>query len=126
VRAWDVNDNYGDGTVDFVVINGQIMQIKGLMNYPNPFKDLTHFVFQHNHPSETLDVNITVFNTSGARMCSINKSFLPSGSRSADITWDGTDNNGLKLPTGLYLYRLTISTQNGIQSSGYQKLVLLR
>ena len=126
VRAWDVNDNYGEGTVDFMVINGQIMQIQGLMNYPNPFNDLTHFVFQHNHPSETLDVNITVFNTSGARMCSINKSFLPNGSRSADITWDGTDNNGIKLPTGLYLYRLTISTQNGIQSSGYQKLVLLR
>ncbi len=126
VRAWDVNDNYGEGTVDFTVVNGSLMQIQGLMNYPNPFSNITHFVFQHNHPSETLQVNITVFNTTGARVCSIDQSFLPSGSRSADISWNGCDNYGVKLPSGVYLYRLTLSTQNGIQSSGYQKLVLLR
>ena len=26
------------------------------MNYPNPFSDITHFIFEHNHPDEQLDV----------------------------------------------------------------------
>jgi len=53
VRAWDVNDNHAEGTVDFVVVDGKVVEVADLYNYPNPFKDETHFIFEHNHPNET-------------------------------------------------------------------------
>ena len=126
VRAWDVNNNLGEGSVDFVVINGKVVEIQNLSNYPNPFANLTHFVFEHNHPDEPLDIQINIYNASGALARNIKESFTPTGSRTSEITWDGTDNNGSPLPSGVYVYRLNLSTEKGYHSTAYQKLVIIR
>lgn len=126
VQAWDVNNNVGEGSVDFVVIDGKIMAIENLMNYPNPFGNDTRFVFEHNHPDVTMDVEIAVSNLSGAIVRTIKETFTPTGSRTAEISWDGTDNNGIRLPSGMYVYRLSIATQTGYKSTAYQKLVIAR
>jgi hypothetical protein len=126
VKAWDVNDNTGEGTVDFTVIDGKVLDIQQLGNYPNPFTGTTHFVFEHNHPEELLDAQIEIYTTSGALVKHIHETYTPGGSRSADITWDGTDEGGNKLPSGVYVYRLNISTDKGYKSTAYQKLVIVR
>ena len=126
VRAWDVNDNTGTGTVDFIVVDGQVMDIAQLGNYPNPFSNSTHFVFEHNHPFEQLDVQIEIYNISGALVKNIKDNITTTDSRTVDITWDGTDNGGNRLASGVYVYRLNISTDKGYRSSAYQKLVIVR
>ncbi len=126
VKAWDVNDNIGEGSVDFTVIDGQVVDIQNLGNYPNPFNNTTTFVFDHNHPDEQLDVKISIYNIAGGLVRNIEQKFIPEGSRTNTITWDGTDNNGARLPSGVYVYRLNISTDKGFQSSAYQKLVIVR
>lgn len=126
VRAWDVNNNRGEGKVDFMVADGKAMVIQNLLNYPNPFANNTHFVFEHNHPDEELDVQIGIFNTAGALVKSIKETFRPTGSRSNEIMWDGSDDNGNKLPSGVYVYRLNITSEKGFISSAYQKLVIVR
>ena len=126
VKAWDVNDNAGEGTVDFVVVDGKVVDIENLGNYPNPFANSTTFVFDHNHPDEQLHVKIEIYNVAGALVKNIAQTFLPVGSRSHEVTWDGRDNNGARLPSGMYVYRLNISTDKGFRSSAYQKLVIVR
>lgn len=126
VKAWDVNNNSGEGTVDFMVVDGKIVDIQQLMNYPNPFNDMTHFVFEHNHPEEELDIAISIYNTAGAFVKGIQQTFTPNGSRTNEITWDGTDNNGVRLPSGMYVYRLNLSTAKGYKTTAYQKLVITR
>ncbi len=126
VKAWDVNNNTGEGTVDFVVVDGKVMDIQQLGNYPNPFNNTTNFVFEHNHPDEELSVQIYIYNTGGALVKTIGEKFTPSGSRTNEITWDGTSNSGARLPSGVYVYRLNISTEKGFKSSAYQKLVIVR
>ena len=126
IKAWDVNNNSGEGVVNFEVVDGAIVKVNNLSNYPNPFSDNTHFVFEHNHPDEALDVSINIYSTSGSLVRKIRQSFTPSGSRSTEITWDGTDDNGAKIPSGLYVYRLDLATSSGIHESAYQKLVIIR
>lgn len=126
VKAWDVNNNFGVGSVDFVVLDGKIISIENLSNYPNPFTNETHFVFEHNHPEEELDVKINIYNTAGALVKNIEQIFTPSGSRTNEIVWDGTDNQGNRLPSGVYVYRLMITTDKGFKSTAYQKLVIAR
>jgi flagellar hook assembly protein FlgD len=121
-----VNNNSGEGTVDFIVVDGKIMSIENLMNYPNPFSNLTHFVFEHNHPDEQLEVKINIYNTAGSLVKSIDQTFTPSGSRTGEMTWDGTDDSGALLADGMYVYRIMISTEKGYRSSAYQKLVIVR
>jgi hypothetical protein len=126
VKAWDVNNNSGEGSVDFIVLDGTVVGIQNLMNYPNPFSNLTHFVFEHNHPEEELNVKINIYNTAGSLVKNIEQVFTPTGSRSNEITWDGTDNNGERLPSGMYVYRTLITTEKGFKSTAYQKLVIVR
>lgn len=126
VKAWDVNNNSGEGSVDFVVGNSNVFQIQKLMNYPNPFTTETHFIFEHNHPEEELDVKIAIYNSAGAMVKLLEDTFTPSGSHSNEIVWDGTGANGMKLASGVYPYRLILSTKSGIQATAYQKLVLVR
>ncbi len=126
VKAWDVNNNSGEGTVNFEVYDGTVVRINNLMNYPNPFSDKTHFVFEHNHPDEAMDVSINIYSTSGAIVRTIRQNFTPTGARSVEITWDGTDDNGAQLLNGLYVYRLNLATATGINETAYQKLVIIR
>jgi hypothetical protein len=126
VKAWDVNNNFGVGSVDFEVLDGKIISIENLTNYPNPFTNETHFVFEHNHPDEELDVKINIYNTAGALVKNIEQIFTPTGSRTNEIVWNGTDNQGNRLPSGIYVYRLMITTDKGFKSTAYQKLVIAR
>lgn len=125
VKAWDVHNNSGEGTVHFVV-GSQGIQILNLMNYPNPFSQETHFFFEHNRPNEVLRAQIGIYNTNGALVRLIDKNYTPSGSHSYELIWDGTDSHGAKLPAGVYPYRLILSNSNGQQGSAYQKLILVR
>lgn len=126
VKAWDSYNNSGEGTVNFMVVNGKIVAIQDLMNYPNPFTDKTHFVFEHNHPGEQIDVDLKIYNTAGTIVRTINQTFTPEGSRSNEIIWDGTDNNGARIASGIYVYRMTITTATGVKASAYQKLIFIR
>lgn len=126
VKAWDVNNNSGEGSVDFEVADGTIVKVQNLLNYPNPFRDVTHFMFEHNHPDETLEAEINIYNTSGMLVRTLKQEFEPTGSHSREITWDATDNNGAKLPAGVYVYRMKIATGKGIETLAYQKLVIVR
>jgi hypothetical protein len=126
VKAWDMFNNSGEGTVRFRVISGSALSITNLTNYPNPFSTLTHFVFEHNHPEEKLDAEINIYSSSGYLVRTLKQSFTPEGSRTNELIWDGTGTNGPKLPDGVYVYRLTLRTPKGIQASAYQKLVLIR
>ncbi len=126
VKAWDVNDNTGEGTVNFIVVDGNVMDVQQLMNYPNPFTNTTTFVFEHNHPFEDLKAELDIFSVSGATVKNIKQDFTASDSRTTELTWDGTDNNGSRLPSGVYVYRMTVSTDKGFTTTAYQKLVIVR
>jgi len=126
IKAWDVNNNSGTGSVDFEVANGNIVKIQKVMNYPNPFRDVTHFVFENNHPNEYMYGEVNIYNEQGVLVRNLKQVFQTGVSRSNEITWDGTDNNGAKQPSGVYLYRMRIVSDKGAEDMGYQKLVLIR
>ncbi|MDI9318838.1 MAG: type IX secretion system sortase PorU [Phycisphaerales bacterium] len=126
IKAWDVFNNSGEGTVRFEVLDGKVVAIRNIATYPNPFRDITHFVFEHNHPNEALKATVYIFNTAGALVRTIEQNFTPTGSNSSEITWDGTGNNGEKLFSGVYPFRIRIATEKNIEDLGYQKVILIR
>lgn len=126
VKAWDVNNNSGEGTVDFEVANGSIMKVRKLMNYPNPFKHRTTFVFEHNHPDESLYAEINIYAMDGRLVKTLRQQFDAGNGASRELTWDGADNNGALLQSGVYLYKISIASENGARDMAYQKLVITR
>jgi len=126
VRAWDANNNMGEGEVYFTVVEGKVVSLEQLGNYPNPFSNTTHFVFEHNHPEENLSIEINVYSLEGKLVKTIQQPMTPTGSRTLDIVWDGTGTDGALLVSGMYMYQLKVTTNQGISNIAYQKLIITR
>jgi hypothetical protein len=129
-KAWDVYNNSSTSELQFVVYNqNESLVVENVLNYPNPFVNYTEFWFNHNS-SDVLDVSVQIFTVSGKLVRTINGQTL-GGSKnvssvSRDIIWDGKDDFGDKIGKGVYVYKLTVkSNQLNKQVEKYQKLVIL-
>lgn len=128
VKAWDIANNAGEGSTDFIVAESGSDGIKKLLSYPNPFSNLTYFRFEHNVNAQTLNVKINIFNAIGQLVKTIDQDAPTDGSLVEGISWNGTDDTGNKLPSGVYIYRVTISTNDAkvlTVLSDYEKVVLV-
>ena len=72
-------------------------------NYPNPFNAGTEIQFQL--PAYSY-VNVTIYNVIGQEVCTLINDFKDAGSHL--IHWNGADNFGVTLPSGLYVCQLTV------------------
>jgi hypothetical protein len=70
-------------------------------NYPNPFNPRTTIQFSL---SESGRVVIEVFNLVGQKVCTLLDNTLTAGNH--QVTWDGTDDAGHQVASGVYLYRM--------------------
>jgi len=71
-------------------------------NYPNPFNPST--VIYYTLPTAT-DVNLVVYNTLGQKVKTLVSTAQTAGEHS--VEWDGTDDNGNAVSSGVYFYKLT-------------------
>lgn len=127
VKAWDVFNNSSESEIDFTVSNNSKLQIKHLLNYPNPFTEKTAFYFDHNQPFTDFNILIQIYSPSGKLVKTIRHQEADAGGyRIGPIPWDGKDDFGDKLGRGVYFYRIRVRTSNGKSTEQQQKLVLLK
>ena len=72
-----------------------------VQNYPNPFNPST--VIRYQLPDRT-EVILTIFDISGREVRTLVKETLAAGKHS--VTWNGTNNQGNRVSSGIYLYQL--------------------
>ena len=70
-------------------------------NIPNPFNPTTSISFDL---SERCDVKLDVYNMLGKRVATLEDGEMSAGRYS--VVWDGRDDSGRSVPTGIYLYRI--------------------
>ena len=75
-------------------------------NYPNPFNPTTTISFDLDTQKDE-EVNIEIFNVKGQKIKSF-RNLQTSNSSNQQIVWDGTDEIGNYVSSGLYFYRLQI------------------
>ena len=71
-------------------------------NYPNPFNPETTISFDM---PKTANANLSVYNVKGQLVKTLHNGIANFGRNT--VVWNGTDNNGNKVTSGLYFYRLT-------------------
>ena len=69
---------------------------------------------------------IQVFTVGGNLAKTINTRIESSGYRANGIVWDGKDDFGDELARGVYVYKVKITTPEGLSTEKFQKLVLLK
>ncbi|MEE9442475.1 MAG: FlgD immunoglobulin-like domain containing protein [candidate division Zixibacteria bacterium] len=89
-------------------------------NRPNPFNPTTYIDFYIDGSSGGAEtVRLEVFNILGQSVKTLVNEPLPPGMHT--VVWDGTDNDGDKSASGVYLYRLRVGDNNQTK-----KMVLLK
>lgn len=74
-------------------------------NYPNPFNPETLIRYQiPDHTGKPLQVRLHIYNTLGQSVRTLAESKPEAGFY--EVIWDGKDNSGQLLPSGVYFYRL--------------------
>lgn len=85
-------------------------------NSPNPFNSSTTIAFSLAEPGMT---SLAVYNILGQRVRTLFEGELPEGSH--EIVWDGRDDRGREIASGLYMYR--IATGHDVMT---RKMILMK
>ncbi|MEI7983303.1 MAG: hypothetical protein WCI71_16760, partial [Bacteroidota bacterium] len=130
LKAWDMFNNSSETTISFYVFQQNTLTVKQVMNMPNPVTDHTWFVFQPDKSAGGgLDVQINIYDITGRPVTTLKGNWGEAGSGMPELAkmfWNGTDNNGRKLSTGVYPYKVIFHGKNGTASETSQKLVIIR
>ena len=92
------------------------LQVRLMPNYPNPFNPITTIEY---HLAADGWVSLTIFNALGQKVRTLVNRSQPAGSYR--IQWDGKNDRGQRLPSGLYYYQLR--TQESVLT---RRMVLIR
>jgi hypothetical protein len=120
LRAWDLLNNSSTKTVEFEVVKGLAPEIFTLYNYPNPVRGgSTRIVVNHDRPETVLNTLIDVFDLSGRLVWSFSQP------NADDIVWDLAGSDGVRVKGGLYIYRVTVQSNNSEAVSKSNKLLVV-
>ena len=123
-RAWDTMNNPSTVQLDFKVVKGLKPTIYNVSATRNPASTSTTFIISHNFGGSNVDVILDVYDLSGRLLWTHSESG-PSTTGTYSVDWDLTQNNGYRVPTGVYLYRARVSCDGSGAASKARKLVII-
>jgi hypothetical protein len=98
-------------------VDDQLPRVTGLASvYPNPFNPQTTIVFELAQPERT---ELAIYNLQGSLVRTLVSETRPGGRH--EIVWNGKDNNGQQVASGVYMARLKAGSV-----SQMRKLVLVK
>ena len=123
LKVWDVLNNSTEKEIHFVVRD--VFRIESVSCYPNPMHSDTKFIFMHNLPDETFDVNLEVFQISGQRIDQVQSRITSVGAESQPLVWSPAERQ-IRMRAGVYIYRITATSLDGkLKTSGSGRLVFV-
>lgn len=125
LRVWDIFNNSTTVSINFKVVKSNNFALENLINVPNPMSNETRIMFDHNQSGE-INVLVRIFNISGQLVRTIEDTRYGNSMRIDPIVWNGTNDNGSPLPSGIYVYNVTISNENNEKASGFSKIIITR
>ena len=123
-RAWDVLNNSSTSELTFNVVKGLDPSNFDVNCLKNPATTNTTFVIQHDRTGSQMDVVLDIFDTSGRHLWSYADSGV-STDNTYTLNWDLTVDGGRRLQTGVYLYRVLLSSDGSNYVSKAKKLIIL-
>ncbi len=124
LTVWDNANNSSAETLDFEVAVAKAPEIFDLFTDVNPAREKVNFTLSTDRPMARLDCRIEVFDLNGRRVWSSEENASTDIQAAISKTWDLKDASGVRVPRGIYLYRATITTENGTSTTKTQRLAV--
>lgn len=123
-RAWDVFNNMSSTQLRFKVVKGLTPSLFSVSCTNNPATTSTTFIISHDRAGSTVNVGIDVFDMSGRLLWTHEESGVTTGN-AYTVDWDLTVDGGQRLGTGVYIYRVRMSSDGSSQTSKAKKLIII-
>jgi hypothetical protein len=123
-RAWDVFNNSSTAELSFVV-DPKLEPGISVFCTQNPASTATSFIISHDRSVSQMDVTIEVYDASGRKLWEKTENGLATD-HTYTVDWNLTVDGGNRLQTGVYLYRVLVSSNGGRQAGQAKKLIVLR
>ena len=123
-RAWDILNNSSTAELTFNVVSGLSPSLYSIDCTSNPATTSTTFIITHDRAGSNLDVEIEVFDVSGRPLWKHAESGV-SASGAYTVDWDLTGNDGCRLGTGVYIYRVKLGGDGSGMVSKAKKLIII-
>ncbi|MDD6784236.1 MAG: type IX secretion system sortase PorU [Prevotellaceae bacterium] len=124
-RAWDTKNNSSATSLKFVVKAGLRPQISSVALSNNPASTSTMFMISFDRPATETRFVINVYNSMGQK-CWTHTETATTSNGYHTIKWDLAANNGVALPSGLYIYEVSISCNGSEETIKRQKMIIAR
>lgn len=125
LKVWDTQNNSSTAHL-WLVVGGDVF-LAGVSNYPNPFSEETRITMTHVGKEGSFNVVAEMFDLMGRNVARLTKQVASTGDGELEpLVWDGRDQWGNLLATGIYLYRLTLTDETGFSRTVSQRLMISR
>ena len=123
--AWDIQNNSSTTTLHFNVVSGLAPSLFDVGVTENPARSTTTFIVSHDRTESRMDVVIELYDTSGRQLWRHAESGVPA-SEVYTVKWDLSVDGGRPLGTGIYLYRVKVSSDGSSYASKTRKLIIMK
>lgn len=124
LKVWDTQNNPTEALLWFVVDDD--LFLSQVRNFPNPFNEETRISMTHVGEDGNFDVEIEIYDIMGRPVQHLSKRVTSTNGVIEPIRWDGCGYSGTPLRSGVYLYRLTLTDENGFFRTVSQRMVISR
>ena len=129
------NTTWGSGKVDAFAAVTEVLNTTGIstdhstitrefvlhQNYPNPFNPTTTILYTIPHAS---NVQVIIYDILGNAVKTLVNKNMAAGTHT--VQWNGTNDAGEQVSSGVYLYRLTVNRTNDIPFVKTRKMIFLK
>ncbi|MCI0595425.1 MAG: type IX secretion system sortase PorU [candidate division Zixibacteria bacterium] len=122
IKAWDGANNSSVLVTPLEVVAAEKLKLSGVLNYPNPMKEKTNFCYTLSAAAD--EVVIEIFSLAGRAVRTIRSTATRPG-YNFDTAWDGLDNDGDRVASGVYIYKVR-ARQASKETEEFGKLVVMR
>lgn len=123
-RTWDIQNNSSTAVLHFNVVKGLRPQLFNIGVTNNPARTSTTFIISHDRMESNMDVVIELFDAAGRQMWRHAESGV-SATGNYTVDWDLSVDGGRPLQTGVYLYRVKVSSEGSSYVSKTKKLIVI-
>ena len=125
LTVWDNANNSSSAEITFQVAVGVNPTIYDLRTDCSPARTSVVFTVSADRPLQDLSrCTIDVLDLNGRTVWSSRADAATGTGSDINIGWNLTDNSGLRVPRGIYLYRATITTTDGMTQTQTRKLAV--
>jgi hypothetical protein len=124
-RAWDILGNSSVAELNFVVDPKLQPSVSSVICTNNPATTSTSFIINHDRAGSQMDVVLEVLDASGRKLWQHAESGVPTD-QTYVVNWDLTGSNGNQLHTGVYLYRLLVTSNGSSEAVAANKLIIMK